>query len=49
MIIADETQPDGETSGDDISGLILAHLETRTERNVAEAQAIIHSVLTYAA
>ena len=40
MTIADETQPDGETSGDDISGLILAHLETRAERNVAEAQAI---------
>ncbi|HBH79510.1 MAG TPA: mobile mystery protein B [Nitrospira sp.] len=40
MTIADGTQPGGETSGDDISGLILAHLETRAERNVAEAQAI---------
>ena len=40
MTIADGTQPGGETSGDDISGLILAHLETRAERNAAEAQAI---------
>ncbi|MBS0150048.1 MAG: mobile mystery protein B [Nitrospira sp.] len=40
MTIADETQPDGETSGDDTSGLILTQLTTRGERNVAEAQAI---------
>ncbi len=40
MIIADETQPDGQTSGDDTSGLILAQLTTRAERNVVEAQAI---------
>lgn len=40
MTIADEIQPEGETSGDDISGLILVQLTTRAERNVAEAQAI---------
>ncbi len=40
MIIADEIQPDGETSGDDNSGLILAHLTTRAERNAVEAHTI---------
>ena len=40
MTTADETQSDGETSGDDISGLMLAQLTTRADRNVAEAQAI---------
>jgi Fic-DOC domain mobile mystery protein B len=40
MTIVDETQPDDETSGDDISGLILTRLATRAERNAAEAHAI---------
>lgn len=40
MTIADETQLDGETAGDDTSGLILTHLTTRTERNAAEAHII---------
>lgn len=40
MTIADETQLDGETSGDDTSGLILTQLTTRAERNAAEAHTI---------
>ena len=40
MTIVDENQPDGETSGDDTSGLILTQLTTRADRNAAEAHAI---------
>jgi Fic-DOC domain mobile mystery protein B len=36
----DETEPAGATPGDDTSGLLLAHLATRAERNAAEAEAI---------
>ncbi|MBL8075336.1 MAG: mobile mystery protein B [Nitrospira sp.] len=40
MSSADETQPDGETAGDDTSGLLLTRLTTRAERNAAETHAI---------
>ena len=36
----DETEPVGATPGDDISGLILTNLTTRSERNAAELEAI---------
>lgn len=36
----DETQPLGATPGDDLSGLLAAHLTTRAERNVAETESI---------
>lgn len=40
MTIADETQPNGATPGDDTSELILTRLTTRAERNTAETYAI---------
>jgi len=40
MTIVGKAQPDGETAGDGISGLILTHLGTRAERNAAEAHTI---------
>lgn len=38
--MSDETTPAGATSGDDVSGLLIANLSTKAARNVAETESI---------
>ncbi|MGE0473400.1 MAG: hypothetical protein AB7P17_07185 [Nitrospirales bacterium] len=46
--MTDDSQSDGETPGEDISGLILTHLSTPAARNAAEAEAIGRAYDKYA-